>query len=42
MTGTTWDSSNGGAPRPDTITNAIVRLQRGACHGSPLRGPTSS
>jgi hypothetical protein len=32
----------GKAPRPDTITDAMECLQRGAWHGCPLRGPTVS
>lgn len=30
------------APKPDTITDAMLCLQTGAWHGCPLRGPTSS
>ena len=42
MTSPTWDLSHGVAPSPDTITDAMVCLQIGACNGCPLRGPTSS
>jgi hypothetical protein len=46
MTGPTWDLAHGGqvwgAPRPDTTTDAMLCLQTGAWHGSPLRDPSSS
>ena len=32
MTSPTWDPSQGEAPRPDTITDAMVCLQTGTYH----------
>jgi hypothetical protein len=40
MTGPTWGPYHGRAPRPDTITDAMMCLQRRASHGCPLRFPT--
>jgi hypothetical protein len=44
--GPTWDQTHSGvvrgAPKPNTITDAIMCLQTGAWHGCPLRGPISS
>jgi hypothetical protein len=39
MTGPTWDPSHGRAPRPDTITDAMMCLQMGAWHVHLLRVP---
>ena len=41
-TGPNLDPTQGEAPRPDTITDAMVYLQTGAYHDCPLKGPTSS
>jgi hypothetical protein len=40
VTAPTWDPSQGEAPRPDTVTDAMLGLQTGAWQGCPLRGPT--
>jgi hypothetical protein len=42
VTDSTWDLAQREAPRPDTITDAMVCLQTGAHHVCPLRVPTSS
>jgi hypothetical protein len=41
MANPNWDPSHGRAPRPDTISEAMMYLQMGAWHGCLLRGPTS-
>jgi hypothetical protein len=38
----TWNPSQGKAPRPDTITDAMVYLQTGTYHDCLLRSPRSS
>jgi hypothetical protein len=42
VTGPNWGPAQGEAPKPDTITDAMVCLQTGAQHDCTLRGPTSS
>jgi hypothetical protein len=42
VTGPIWEPSQEEAPRPDTITDALVYVQTGAQRGCPLRVPTSS
>ena len=37
MTSPNWDPSQGEAPRPETITDAMMYLQIGASHGYPPR-----
>ena len=42
VTGQNQKPAQGEALVPDTITDAMVCLQRGAYHDCPLKGPTNS
>jgi hypothetical protein len=42
VTGPNWDPAQGAAPRPDTITEAMVCSQKGVYHDYPLKDPTRS
>ena len=42
MTCPTWEPFHGWAPNPDTITDAMLCWQTGACLSCPLSGSTNS
>jgi hypothetical protein len=42
VTGPNWDPAQGEAPRPDTITDAMVCLQTRAYHDCSPKAPTNS
>jgi hypothetical protein len=41
-TGPKWNSAQGEVPRPDTVTEAMERSQKGIYHDYPPKDPTSN
>jgi hypothetical protein len=39
VTGPNWDPAQGETPRPDTVADAVVCLQKGAWHGYSPESP---